>query len=199
MGNILVDIVEEIDIKPNKSKLILKWVIGISGSLIVTAFLLGQLKMKRINRLDRIETNLVEMKAENRNGFNDVNTRIDKVYDDGLIMFKEFQNNNNKQFELMIDYGDSNKNMLKLMLEISRINFESQIVKAKNENVTPLMQEPTKELEIVTKPMDYIGEIHFIEVETNDTVFHLTGATKKYVNNIDRNKYDVGAVLNNKR
>ena len=131
MGSILADIVDEIDVKPNKTKLILKWVIGISGTLIATAFLLGQLKMKRINRLDRIETNLVEIKAENRKGFTDVNARIDKVYDDGLFMFNEFQKNNNQQLNLIIDYGDDNKEMLKRMLEINRLNLESQVEKAK--------------------------------------------------------------------
>lgn len=197
MGNILADIVEEIDIKPNKSKLILKWVIGISGSLIVTAFLVGQLKVKHINRLDRIETNLVEMKVENRNGFNAVNARIDKVYDDGLFMFNEFQKNNSKQLELIIDYGDSNGDMLKRMLEINRINFQSQIEKAKNENVAPVVQElPTK---VVAKPIDYISEVHFIEVEGTDTIFNLTAATKKYINNIDRNLYEVEAVNENSR
>ena len=117
MGSILADIVDEIDVKPNKTKLILKWVIGISGSLIATAFLLGQLRTKHINRLDRIETNQLEMKVENRKGFSDVNVRIDKVSD------------------------DYHKDMLELMLEINRINFESKIEKAKNENVTPLVRE----------------------------------------------------------
>jgi len=197
MGSIIADIVDEIDVKPNKTKLILKWVLGISGSLIATAFLLGQLRTNHINRLDSIETNLVEMKVENRKGFTDVNTRIDKVYDDGLIMFNEFQKNNNQQLNLIIDYGDDNKDMLKQLLEFGRISFESQIERAKNENVAPMAQEPSKELEIVTKPMDYISEVHFIEVETSDTVFYLTGATKKYINKIDRNKYEVGAALRN--
>ena len=89
MGSILADIVDEIDVKPNKTKLILKWVVGISGSLIATAFLLGQLRTKHINRLDRIETNQLEMKVENRNGFNAVNARIDKGYDDGFVIFNE--------------------------------------------------------------------------------------------------------------
>ena len=40
MGNIVNDIVENIEIKPNKNKLILKWVISIAGSLIAVAFVL---------------------------------------------------------------------------------------------------------------------------------------------------------------
>ena len=79
MGNIMADIVDEIEVKPSRFKLILKWVVAVSGSLIATAFLVGQLKTKYVNRLDRIESNQMEMKVENRKGFTDVNARIDKI------------------------------------------------------------------------------------------------------------------------
>lgn len=161
MGNIMADIVDEIEVKPNRIKLVLKWVVAVSGSLIATAFLIGQLKAKHLNRLDRIETNLVKIEIKQTTDFNDVNTRIDKVYDDGLIMFNEFQKHNNQQLNLIIDYGGSNKDMVKRMLEINTLNLESSIKKAKTENLAPLVQE----LEI--------------EVETNDTVSNLIGATKK--------------------
>jgi len=199
MGNILADIVEEIDVKPNKTKLILKWVIGISGSLIATAFLLGQLKMNHINRLDRIETNLVEMKVENRTGFNDVNIRIDKVYDDGLVMFNDFQESNSKQLELIIDYGQDNKEMLKKMLEINTLerkkNITIQAEQAKNENpVIDVRPQSDVSFEIVSGDQ-YFGEAQFIEVETRDTLFQIRGATKKYINGIDKRKYEMGAVI----
>ena len=204
MGSILADIVEEIDVKPNKTKLILKWVIGISGSLIATAFLIGQLKTKHINRLDRIETNQLEMKVENRNGFNAVNARIDKVYDDGLVMFNEFKKNNNQQLNLIIDYGDDNKDMLKRMLEINTLNLESQIERAKNQNlvINPPMEQPVigvrpqsdVQFEVVSDD-PYFGEAQFIEVETQDTLFQINGATKEYINSIDKKKYKLGAVI----
>lgn len=189
----MADIVDEIEIKPNKIKLVLKWVVAVSGSLIATAFLLGQLKIKHINRLDRIQTDLVEIKVKQITGFNDVNTRVDKVYEDGLLLFNEFQQHNNQQLDLIIDYGSSNKDMLKRMLEINRLNLESSVEKAKSENPAPLVQD----LEIGVIPMqkDYMSEVHFIEVEGSDTIFHLSGATKKYINNIDRKLYEVGAMI----
>jgi hypothetical protein len=181
MGNIMADIVDEIEIKPNRIKLVLKWVVAVSGSLIATAFLLGQLKVKHINRLDRIQTDLVEIKVKQTTGFNEVNTRIDKVYDDGILMFNEFQANNDKKLGLIIDYGGTNGDLLKRLLEINTLNLEPQIEKAKNGNVAPLVQ-------------DYMGEVNFIEVETSDTIFGLSGATIKYINTIDRNRYEVGAI-----
>ena len=189
----MADIVDEIEIKPNKIKLVLKWVLAVSGSLIATAFLLGQLKVKHINRLDRIQTDLVEIKVKQATGFNNVNTRIDKVYDDGLFLFNEFQKHNNQQLNLMIDYGSSNKDMLKRMLEINRLNLESSVEKAKSENLAPVVQD--LEIGVIPIQKNYMSEIHFIEVEGSDTMFHLSGATKKYINNIDRNKYEVGAMI----
>ncbi len=193
MGNIIADIVDEIEIKPSKTKLVLKWVLAVSGSLIATAFLLGQLKVKHINRLNRIQTDLVEINVKQTTGFNDINTRIDKIYDDGIIMFNEFQEHNTKQLGLIIDYGNSNKDMLKRMLEINRFNPKSSIEKAKTENLAPVQQD----LEFGVMPMqkDYMGEVHFIDVQTNDTTFHLTSATKKYINNIDRKLYKVEAII----
>lgn len=188
MESILADIVDEIDIKPNKTKLILKWVITISGSLIVTAFLLGQLKMKHINRLNRIETKLVKMKAVSKNDFNIINARIDKVYDDGILMFNEFQENNNKKLGLIIDYSDTNADLLKRLLEINTLDLEPQIEKAKSKILVPVAQE---------LPKEYINEIFFIEIETNDTLFSLTAATKKYINNIDRKLYKIDAIIEN--
>ena len=40
----LNDIVEEVNIKPNKSKLIIRWIISIAGTLIIVAFGFGQFK-----------------------------------------------------------------------------------------------------------------------------------------------------------
>lgn len=189
------DIVDEIEVKPNRYKLILKWVIAVSGSLIATAFLVGQLKTKYVNRLDRIESNQLEMKVENRKGFTDVNARIDKIYGDGLFMFNEFQKNNNQQLNLIIDYGDDNKEMLKRMLEINRLNLESEVKKARTENPTPLLQDP--KISPTPTQNDYMSEVYFIETETNDTVFNLGGATKKYINNIDKKRYEIGAITDN--
>ena len=58
MSNIVNDIVDEIDVKPNKWKLIVKWVVGISGSLIIAAFAFGQFKASFFNRLDKLEAKI---------------------------------------------------------------------------------------------------------------------------------------------
>jgi len=145
MGNILNDIVEEIDIKPNKTKLILKWIISIAGSLIVFAFVFGQFKSSFFNKMDKFEktlnksiTTIDELKIEVNKGFEDVNARVDKVYIDGFKAFEEYQEFNKKQLILVLDYGQNNKKLLKEMLEVNILektrNVENQLMQAKIES-----------------------------------------------------------------
>ena len=197
MGNIINDIVEDIEIKPNKIKKVLKWVLSIAVGLIGIAFVLGQFKSSFFIRMDSFEINLNELKIEQNDGFNSINARIDKTYDDGVLILNEFQQNNNKKLELIIDYGNSNKDLLKQMLEITTINLESQIEKAKIENPKPVIKKP-KEFSIATIPMkdkSFYNKVHFISVKTNDTTFNITGATQEYINNIDKKKYEVGTII----
>lgn len=206
MGNILTDIVEEVNIKPNKSKLVIKWVISISISLITLAFVFGQFKSSFFNRLDKIEKALdnntqavIELTQETNIGFEEVNKRIDKVYDDGFRAFEEFQQYNNKQLTLIIDYGNTNKDLLKRMLEVNTLeksrNVESTLEQAKKEPVSVIPD--TKIVVRPIKPREYLSLATVASVGGGDTTFVLTGATKEFINKIDRNKYIVGQMTQN--
>jgi len=215
MGNIVNDIVEEVDIKPSKSKRIIKIVISVASSLVVLAFAFGQFKSSFFNRMDSLEakvdnqTVLVEQLTTNMNaGFEAVDAKVDKVYTDGLTIFNNFQEYNDAQLGLIIDYGSSNKDMLKRMLEISSMKqtqqIESQIETAKKETPTYKGEvefvpvEEGRNLSIVATPLrdkPFMNELYFIEVETNDTTFNIEGATREYVNSINKEKYEVGAVI----
>ena len=207
MGNIVNDIVDEVNIKPNNTKRTIKIVVSIACSLIVLAFAFGQFKSSFFNIMDSLEdkvdkqTIVVEQLTTNMNaGFETVDTKIDKVYTDGLTIFNNFQEYNDAQLGLIIDYGSGNKDMLKRMLEISSMKqtqqVETQIETAKKEEPTPYKPEISV---VPFKEVDYIGMTYFIEVETKDTIFNVTGATKKFVEQIDKNKYEVGSALENKR
>jgi hypothetical protein len=155
MGNIFSDITEDIELKPTKSKKVIKWVIRIAVLLICGAFILGQIKIKSLNKVGNFEKTLQEntqavkdLKQETENGFKAVNGRIDKVYDDGLKEFNSFQDFNKKQLIMVIDYGQTNKNLLKQMLELNSIEkskaVESNLEQAKTQKDT---------FNIVVKPM----------------------------------------------
>jgi len=215
MSNIVNDIVDNIEIKPNKTKLYLKWGASIAGSLIVIAFAFGQFKSSFFNRMDNLEEKMnkntfaVEQVASDmKAGFAAVDVKVDKVYSDGLAIFNDFQEYNNKQLELIVDYGNGNKDMLKRMLEISSMKqqqvVETQVETAKKEKPTYKgevefvpVDEDGRNLSIVATPIGnkpYMSEVHSIEIESNDTTFSIGGATKDYYNSIDRNKYEVGTL-----
>ena len=133
MSNIISDIIEDVDVKvkPNKTKFYIKWIVRITISLIIFAFAIGQIKVKFLNRIDVIENGqaenektITELKKQVSDGFTNVNLRIDKIYDDGYVAFIDYQRFNNKQLELIIDYGTKNKELLKKMLEINSIERE---------------------------------------------------------------------------
>lgn len=203
MGNILNDIVDEIDIKPNKSKIYIKWIIGIACSLITISFLFGQFKSSFFNRMDNIEKSLKEntlavssMEDEITESFNVVDYKIDKIYDDAFSMFEDYQDYNNKQLELVIDYGQENKDLLKTMLDLNTIenkqNVGLQLERAKND----LDFQPVIDV-IKNENYNYITLEYFIGVNGTDTIFNVTGANNKYVNGIDRDKYIVGDITEN--
>jgi hypothetical protein len=206
MSNILTDIVEDINVKPSKSKLVIKWIVSISLTLITAAFIIGQFKSSFFNRLDKFEKSLdnntqsiVELKQEMADGFDALNARVDKVYDDGYKAFDDFQQYNNKQLGLIIDYGSSNKDLLKRMLEVNTLekskNVESQLEQAKAEPLE--FKIGVKPIQPPKKNEDYISLVISIAVGTTDTSFSLRGATKEYIDKIDRNKYRVGAIIAN--
>lgn len=197
MSNILNDIVDEVNIKPNKSKLIIKWVISIASSLIILAFVFGQFKSSFFNRLNSVETSVSQtktsvedLKTDMNNGFNDVNVKINKVYIDGLTNFSDFQDFNNKQLELIVDYGGNNKEMLKRMLEISSIK-QQQLINTQIEFAIRDVLETSQPI------IDFYYREYIIQINTGDTIFKVVGATQDFFNGVDRNKYVVGVKMEN--
>jgi len=191
MGNIINDIVEDIDIKPNKTKIVFKWLLIIGTTLIGLAFAFGQFKSSFFNRMDVFETSIIEntvaikqLKETTVVGFEKVNARVDKGYDDGMTILGQYQQNNIQQMGLIIDYGTSNKDMLKRMLTIGAMNLDGEVNKIKNEN--PMGEE-------------YIGVAYFINIDTNDTTFSVTGATQKYIDGLDTNHYDLALISASKK
>lgn len=203
MGNIFSDFIDDVKLKPTKLKIMLKWVIRIAITLILAAFTYGQIKMTRLNKLNDMERILneqtktfVEFKKEIKIEFDKVNGRIDKVYNDGSKSFNDYQIFTKEQFGLVIDYAQTNKEMLKRIIDINvgenTKNVESQLEVARDESFTytikPIVQQ-------IQKNQNFISLIKIIDKKTNDTIFQLIGATKDYISKIDKNKYNIGKIV----
>lgn len=204
MGNIINDIVEDVNIKPNKTKIVFRWILIGAATLITLAFAFGQFKSSFFNRMDSFETTLKiqttaleQLKGEVKTGLDDVDIKFDKIYGDGFEAFEEYQNFNKEQLLLVLDYGQINKDLLKRMLELNAKEktkkIETQLEQAKTDK---------PEGQIIVRPIkfktqEYLKLEPVVSINTNDTIFYLSGATKEYINNIDKTKYNVGTISKN--
>jgi len=157
MGNIFTDIVNEINLKPSNSKTLLKLVVRIAIALIIVAFGWGQIKVLRLNKINEVEKTLqenikvnLELKKEMQEGFRVVNNRIDKVYDDGNKAFNDWTIFSKDQLKMVIDYGETNKEMLKRMLDLNMVE-KAKTVENKLEQAKTIS--PKDSLKIVVKPI----------------------------------------------
>ena len=205
MADIVKDIIDEVidntEIKPSKSKTIIRWTIRISIVLIGLAFIYGQYKASQSNNIDGIKKSLdnntnalIELKKETTIGFEIVNERVDKVYTDGYKAFNDYQLYNKKQLELIIDYGQMNKELVKKMLEVNMTekdkNVETELEISKREAIISMPKTPV---------IKYISRTTVINTETKDTTYHIVGGTNGYLNSIDKNKYTITNLHNNEK
>jgi len=137
MGNILNDIIDDIDIeiKPNKSKTYIKWTVRISVALIGIAFVLGQINSNFLNKLDSFETKIDRNVTLIETNKKELEAKIDMVYVDYLNDLSEVQKTTKKQLGLIIDYRNSDKQLLKELLDINTPRETSTIrTKIKKDN-----------------------------------------------------------------
>lgn len=207
MSKIIEDIIENVVIKPNKFKLILKWVVSISVTLISGAFIIGQFQNSRLNRLESFEkalnsnTNATEeLRKEVSDGFTSIDLKIDKVYSDGYSIFNDYQQYNKKQLELIIDYGNKDRDMLKRILDLAstetQMKVQTEIEQAKK-NKPPEISIGVRPSSQTSSNRQYNNIHQTINKETGDTIFHVIGATMEFIKTINKNRYTVGEPIQN--
>lgn len=194
----LFSILNDIEFKGNKANILLKWVIGIAASAVVGAFIVGQLKMRHLDKLDDIEklakegvskTEQLEKRIED--GFKEQNIKIDKIYDDGIDAFNEYREFNNEQMKLIIDYGHENKELLKKMLDINSkeraIQIENDLKKSKKEISNTNQKSQDLKNRVLIEP----NIVVFTEVATGTNHYHIFSAPENYLDTLDLKKYKI--------
>jgi hypothetical protein len=182
----LFNILNEIEFKGDRSNILLKWVLALAGSAIVGAFIIGQIRMTRLNRLDDIEalakqgieaTTKLEERVES--GFQETDAKIDKIYDDGMESFEKYYKLNDEQFNLIIDYRNSDSELLKKMIEMSSkenaIEIENDLEKSQREEIK--ISEPSV--------------IIFQEMATGISRYIVSGASADYLDTLNMEKYEI--------
>jgi len=202
-SNFISEFVDDINIKTDRLRLTIKWIIRVSVFLIGGAFVFGQVKMARLNKLDEIQKSLLaqseamaDLKKQVNDGFDKVNTRINNIYTDGYKGFADFQDYNKKQFELIIDYGNSDKELLKKMLEL---NIMEKTKSVENELQQERLETYNTDVPQQKSKNDLIGNANLqfsnisttiISVNGDDTIFNANGCDAYYLNQIKK-KYTI--------
>lgn len=119
MGNLAEDIINEVDLPPKKSKLIIKILIGALIPLISVAFVYGGIKVTRDNKITTAENEIVNINQK----INLVINEFDSFKDNVHLLFDRYQDYNNKQLNLVIDYKNTSSDLLKRMLELNSTAF----------------------------------------------------------------------------
>lgn len=182
--NLVSDIVEQIvDQKPEKAKMIRTWMIRISVVLIGTAFTYGQLKMRNLNKIEALQQSIERLEAEtkkNTEAINNMeinfNNELINMKNEGFIWFEDYQKYSKTQFELIIDYGSTNKDLLKRMIGINT-QGKTQEVKANIEQ----SKVPVKSID-----NSAFGISYAVNINKTDTVFTVRNASVEYLNNIKK-------------
>lgn len=194
----LINIFNDIEIKGDKIKTILRWVLGIAGSAIVGAFMIGQLKTNLFNKINNIQAlalenkkATIELRTEVRLGFNEMNNKIDDIYSIGIEGFEEYRIFNNQQLEMIIEFGQSNeevnqellKRMLRLNSKEKAQQIENQIEASKRGKVS------TSKTSTSQYNLPSIAGI--TNVETGITTYYVNGAHENYLDTLDSSKYKI--------
>ena len=85
MSNFLTELIDGLNLKTNIWKVLTKWIVGVMITLMSAAFIFGQIKMARLNRLDDFEKTQKQQIEMIKNleintiaGFQEINNRIDR-------------------------------------------------------------------------------------------------------------------------
>jgi hypothetical protein len=193
----LFSILNDIEFKGNKTNILLKWVVGVAGSAVVGAFVVGQLKMTRLNKLDDIEAlakqgveETAKLRTDMERGFENQNKKIDNIYIDGMEAFEEYRLFNNDQLKLIIDYGEDNKELLKKMLEMNS--------REKAQDIENDLNKSKRDFSVGVKQNIKPSVIGFTEVETGKAFYKVSNAPENFLDTLDLSKYKITSKEKNK-
>jgi hypothetical protein len=205
MKSFVKEFLDDITVNPAKSKVIIKWILYISLTLIAGAFTLGVMKSDRFNKINNIENRVMAIQVT----VNDINTKlnqlnnktdsgfkmVDKKLSDNIVttatLMSSYQGFVQGQMEILIDYGKENKGLLKSALLLRQEDNQRLI----NQTVKSAIDEINK------KPNDdsYTSGINIVKAgeDYGTTVLTMKNATTKQMDSISSNYKIMSVELQN--
>ena len=169
---------------------VIQWGGGLIVSIATIAFTMGKLKTEHLDKLNIIE----EQGRKNQQ-------EIIQFRDETILMFQQYQDYNNKQLTLVIDYGSTNKQMLKDMLafrqlELTNILNPNKISSEKVDNVSVEKVDEVKQVEDVQSKQINKSNIVVTKVGSNDSTYIKRGVDETSISEIKK-KYKIKEIVVN--
>ena len=197
---LLEKLFDNIEFKGKATSIVLKMVVSILGTAVIAAFMIGQYQSTHLSKLNTIErlTNqsikeigVLNVKVDRQFVLN--NAKIDKIYDDGILSFKAFNEFHSTQLSLVLKFGKNNGELLKDVLDLNAKEKAKQI----EDNIMKMKRNQSSTT--VNNELMY-GDIGFdtefkplVHVSTDKSTglsqYNITGAPRDYLNSLDTTIY----------
>lgn len=205
MKSFVKEFLDDITINPAKSKVVIKWILYISLTLIAGAFTLGVMKSDRFNKINNIEHRVMEIQTT----VNDINLKlnkldvktdsgfkmVDKKLSDNLIttanLMSSYQGFVQGQMELLIDYGRENKGLLKSALLLRQEDNQRLINQTVKSAIDEINKKPDDDASTSGISIVKSGE------EYGTTILTMKNATPAQMDSISTNFKIVSVELQN--
>jgi hypothetical protein len=191
----LSNIFNDIEFKGNKATTILKWVVGVAGTAVIGAFTIGSVKTNLYNKMDTVIANQTALETKVETGFNNLNAKLDAMYDAGLQGFEEYRIFNNEQLELIIEFGQSNeKANQELLTRMLKMNSREKAQQIENQIEQSRRKTYKGEVEFVPIPDEYDrlpSQAVVTEVATGLSTYYVNGAPENFLDSLNLQKYRI--------
>jgi len=123
------------------------------------------------------------------------NTKIDKIYDDGILSFKAFNEFHSTQLSLVLKFGKNNEELLKDVLDLNAKEKSRQI----EDNIMKMKRNQSSFL--INEDLEY-GDVGYdnefkpiVKVNTDRATglshYNIVGAPRDYLDSLDTTLYDL--------
>jgi len=161
---------------------VIQWGGGLIVSIATIAFTMGKLKTEHLDKLNIIE----EQGRKNQQ-------EIIQFRDETILMFQQYQDYNNKQLTLVIDYGSTNKQMLKDMLAFRQLELTNILNPNK---ISSEKVDEVKQVEDVQSKQINKSNIVVTKVGSNDSTYIKRGVDETSISEIKK-KYKIKEIVVN--
>lgn len=190
---------KNIAVNPVMLKIIFEWGFSLFIAIGGGAYAWGVHKSNKNNdkieqKIENLQATVISYHQDDVVNYQNLKSSIKKVYNDGYELYNNNQKFEQRQFNLLIDYGTSNKSLLKQILKDNQ--------EQKNEDVLNYVERSKSSIDTAESINKKNGKniiigrklsstINIININGNDTTFMITDVDINYIDNVLKSKYNI--------